>query len=163
MREAKIADADAIGRLHAISWINTYRGLLPDAYLDGNLQEERQEHWQKKLRSLSAREFVYLSEEEDSLQGFICVLDEPYQYYEALIDNLHVMPEMKGRGIGSLLLDTAVAELRRTKRMGFYLWVIEGNIAAENFYRRKGGRRADSQLFELGGAQIMENRFVWEL
>lgn len=119
MREAKIADADAIGRLHAISWINTYRGLLPDAYLDGNLQEERQEHWQKKLRSLSAREFVYLSEEEDSLQGFICVLDEPYQYYEALIP--------------------------------------------ENFYRRKGGRRADSQLFELGGARIMENRFVWEL
>jgi|SRR5579859_3567510 len=161
-RKGTIDDADAIGRLHALSWMTAYRGLLPDAYLDGNLEEERLAHWQKKMRGLSSREFVVLSEDEKGLKGFICVIDEPFHQYTALIDNLHVRPDLKGLGLGGLLLDLAIGELRRMNLKGVYLWVIEGNTPAEHFYRSKGGREMDTKWFELGGARIREKSYVWD-
>lgn len=33
-RRAQTADADAIGRFQTRAWAQTYRGLLPDEYLD---------------------------------------------------------------------------------------------------------------------------------
>ena len=37
LRQAEASDADVIARLHAASWREHYRGMLADAYLDGDL------------------------------------------------------------------------------------------------------------------------------
>jgi hypothetical protein len=35
VRPAGLSDADAIGRIHVAAWQQTYRGLIPDAVIDG--------------------------------------------------------------------------------------------------------------------------------
>ena len=47
MREAILADAEAIATVHVRSWQAAYRGQLPDEYLDGLTVEDRlsQHQW----------------------------------------------------------------------------------------------------------------------
>lgn len=50
LRQATARDADAIAAMHAASWAVTYRGLLPDGFLDAGLADNRMVHWQDQMR-----------------------------------------------------------------------------------------------------------------
>ena len=50
------------------------------------------------------------------------------------LDALYVRPDLKGRGIGSLLLDVIEA----THPEGYELWVFESNSGARRLYERRG-------------------------
>jgi GNAT superfamily N-acetyltransferase/chorismate mutase len=50
------------------------------------------------------------------------------------LDDLYVLPDVQGHGVGSTLLDLVKAE----RPDGFGLWVFESNVAAREFYARHG-------------------------
>ncbi|MBO0846092.1 MAG: GNAT family N-acetyltransferase [Nocardioides sp.] len=50
------------------------------------------------------------------------------------LDGLYVRSDLKGQGIGSLLLDVVEA----THPDGYELWVFESNIGARRLYQRRG-------------------------
>jgi chorismate mutase/GNAT superfamily N-acetyltransferase len=50
------------------------------------------------------------------------------------LDDLYVVPEHAGRGVGSTLLDLA----KSVRPAGFALWVFESNVPARRFYARHG-------------------------
>lgn len=52
-RAAVIDDAELIATLHAESWQRTYRGMMPDGFLDGPVAAERLDAWRNRLRNLS--------------------------------------------------------------------------------------------------------------
>ena len=61
-----------------------------------------------------------------------------------LIDNLHVLPGLKGRGIGRRLLEAAALETaRRYPDERVHLFVFEANAAARRFYASVGGREVE--------------------
>jgi hypothetical protein len=41
IRDASDCDLPAIARLHAASWMVAYRGILPDSFLDHDLEKNR--------------------------------------------------------------------------------------------------------------------------
>ena len=49
LRQADARDADLIAAMHADSWARTYRGLLPDGFLDQEVVQDRLVHWQHKI------------------------------------------------------------------------------------------------------------------
>ena len=57
------------------------------------------------------------------------------------LDQLFVLPEARGRGIGRLLLDFAKARLPG----GLWLSTAEDNHRARRFYERNGFRRSEEQ------------------
>jgi GNAT superfamily N-acetyltransferase len=162
IRDAKLSEANAIASLHASSWMTAYRGLLTDEYLDNDLEGERKKHWSEKMPAITDKEFVLVAENEGELIGFVAVLDKPEAGFDALVDNLHVRPDMKGRGIGGLLLNAVAARLLDMRRKSFYLFVLKGNISAENFYLAKGGQPMDVMTHEFGGKVVQATRFAWE-
>ena len=162
LRDYRLSDADAIGALHAQSWFTAYRGILLDSYLDSDLQRERQDYWRGKLPTLSAKEFIVVAEDDaGSVVGFAAVMDKPENGYDALLDNLHVRPDLKGKGLGGQLMKAVALKLRDTGRSSFYLWVLKGNVAAEEFYKSKGGVPEDISSTEFGGKTVGKRRFVW--
>jgi len=162
IREAKLSEAELIGSLHASSWMTAYRGLLSDEYLDNDLEAERRKYWLKKMPTITNKEFVLVAEENGELIGFVAVLDKPEAGFDALVDNLHVRPDLKRRGIGGKLLNAVATRLLDTQRKSFYLFVLIGNTEAENFYLAKGGRPLDILTHEFGGKVVQATRFAWE-
>jgi GNAT superfamily N-acetyltransferase len=141
IRHARRADAEVIARLHAESWRSTYRGIFADEFLDGPVFGERLSAWRERL-SMDAPEtrLVLLAGETEAPLGFICVLLDADRAYGSQVDNLHVLPEAQGRGLGRRLMACAarwVSERRPSSPM--HLWVFEGNTGARAFYERLGG------------------------
>jgi ribosomal protein S18 acetylase RimI-like enzyme len=162
IRDVDASEADAIADLHTLSWRIAYRGLLSDEYLDKNVQEERRRHWAQKMPALTEKEFVLAAEQDGKFVGFVAVLDKPEAGFDALVDNLHVRPDLKGLGIGGKLLNAVADRLLKTNRKSFYLFVLKGNTSAENFYLAKGGKRMDTWKNELGGMVVEATRFAWD-
>jgi GNAT superfamily N-acetyltransferase len=163
-RPATLADSQRIAFLHTMSWRDAYRGILPDAYLAGPIVGERAALWRLRLSSLGAdRLYVLLAEAEGTLVAFTCVLLDEEPLWGACLDNLHVLPELKGRGLGRQLFRRA-AQWVMSNEPGWpiHLWVFEGNDEARRFYDALGGEVVEHCLKRApGGADIPSLRYVW--
>jgi GNAT superfamily N-acetyltransferase len=163
-RDATANDATAIARLHAESWRSAYRGTFSDDYLESRVHEERKENWQKKFSGGSDKPmFAIVAEMGGELAGFACVYPDEDVVFGALLENLHVAPKLTGQGIGRRLLSEVVHRLRgKGSEGGLYLWVIEQNYRAREFYARAGAILAGSEVHSMpDGQSVVALRCHW--
>jgi GNAT superfamily N-acetyltransferase len=163
-RTATTNDVKAIATLHADSWKIAYRGILSDEYLDGGVVENRVEVWSARFQNPKETQHIIVAEEEGRLKGFACIFANEDARWGALIDNLHVAPHLKGRGIGKKLIIKA-ADWVRTHYPGsaLHLWVYEKNVAARAFYDKMSGKNVERQLHDNpDGSSAYALRYVWE-
>lgn len=164
LRNARKDDAERIARLHADSWRQSYRGILPDDFLDSDLVANRLRIWSDRLARDRADQLVYLAEDGPELVGFICAFGDENQRWGSYIDNLHVTSGSRGRGIGALLMGHAAEWLlMRYPQSGVYLWVFEANARARRFYERLGASNAETMADEPDPAAgpVPSCRYVW--
>ena len=139
-RSAARTDADAVARLHAESWRRHYRGAFSDAYLDGDEFADRRELWARRLDEPDPRARTFLAVDELALVGFVHVVLGADATWGALLDNIHVSAGHARRGIGSRLMALAAeVVIAEHAHGGMLLWVLEQNLAAQAFYRARGG------------------------
>jgi GNAT superfamily N-acetyltransferase len=164
LRPATPADADLIASIHSASWQATYRGLLPDAFLDGEVTRERAAYWQARLNAPGAeRRNVVIAEIAGEPIGFVCVERQPDSAWGVLLDNLHALPARQGIGVGKLLMRAAVDWARAQGESQLYLYVLEGNTPAIGFYERQGWQFAGAEPDHMGGVDITALRYVYRL
>jgi len=70
LRPVIASDAEVIAGLHTESWRDAYRGILTDAYLDGDILPERQAHWRARLERPTPGQFGFLALREATPVGF---------------------------------------------------------------------------------------------
>src|SRR5207248_10350455 len=68
IRPADVEDAAAIARVHVESWRTTYRGLLPDDFLDSLSEGRYLERWLRSLGDEATR--VYVAEDNHEAVAF---------------------------------------------------------------------------------------------
>lgn len=163
MRQAGPADAAAVAALHAESWRAHYRGAYRDAYLDGEVFEDRLRVWRKRLSRPAPDQLVVLAEQGEELIGFACAYAAADPAWGSLLDNLHVRSAHQGRGIGERLVAEVAAWCReRHPGGGLYLWVLQQNQRARRFYARLGARDCGGEHSEPpGGGRIHGRRYAW--
>ena len=103
-RLATPADAEAIAALRAQSWRQSYRGILTDAYLDGDTFADRRDVWQRRLSDPAPNQFLLVAETGGAVRGFVCAFGDDDPRWGTLVDNLHVSQALKGSGVGTALL-----------------------------------------------------------
>ena len=162
-RSAKPSDADAIALLHTRSWRENYRGSFSDAFLDGELPEERIRIWRARLADPPENQLVLLAFDETSLVGFVCACGAADPEWGSFLDNLHVASAAKRSGIGTALMTQVGARLDdRYPDHGVYLLVLEVNTSARRFYERLGGRNDGMSTMETHGGTVVQScRYVW--
>ena len=165
-REATARDSEAIAALHADSWRRHYRGSYSDAFLDSDVDADRLAVWTNRLPKTgrpTANRFTVVAESGGDIVGFGHTILNHDQTWGALLDNLHVTHELKGQAIGTqLMAELARRVLERTPSSGLYLWVLEGNQAAQAFYESRGGKCIESAASEPpGGGRVVALRYVW--
>jgi GNAT superfamily N-acetyltransferase len=163
IRVALPSDADTIAHLHVTSWRTAYRGALSDAYLDGSIEAERGALWHDRLAQPSANQFVVIAESGGQPVGFACAYGAEDPDWGTFLDNLHVLPEFKRRGIGAQLMRAVAAwSARAYPGQGIYLWMLGSNQDARRFYARIGGEHAGTDLWTPpDGSALPKVRIAW--
>jgi GNAT superfamily N-acetyltransferase len=163
MRRATATDAETIGRLHIASYHLTYRGLMPDAFLDSMTVTTHAETWRTKLTDPGTIAWL-VSRDGDDWVG-LCACG-PSKDSDAAPDtweiyHLHVLPPGRGHGLGGQLFDRAWETGRGAGSTSLTLWVVEGNRNAQQFYAHEGmapdGGRQTHPLWP--GAVLQEVRY----
>ena len=163
IRAAKPGDTDAIAQVHVAAWRAAYRGLVPDAHLDGLDWSEwaavRRE-WMTSAGSNGVRTLVAVT--DTSVIGFVSTGPERDGDLSTRgaqeVFALYVAPAAWGQGVGRDLLERAVDDV--PPEIVLVLWVLAGNERARAFYERQGFR-ADgaASTIQLGGRDLAEVRY----
>ena len=144
VRPVRDVDAEALGRVHATCWHETYDHLISKAALENVSPKRLAELWTHwAAQGPEFKMFAALSDGE--IVGFVGSgpardRDAPRGrelYFIYLLDAVH------GTGTGQRLFDAAVE-----KDEPVYLWVADDNPRAHRFYTRNG--------FTLDGATHTE-------
>lgn len=164
LRNARVGDAERIARLHADSWRRTYRGMMTDEFLDGDLISNRLRAWCERMEAARPGQLVVIAEEGVTLAGFVCLFAAEDAIWGSYIENLHVSSDHMRRGIGTALMAHAAEWLcREYARLGVYLWAMEANHRARRLYERLGASNAGSTLLmDPGGGSAPNCRYVWQ-
>ncbi len=162
IRDASAQDASAVTALHVASWRSSYRGVLPDTYLDGEAETERGAHWEKTLSGLGPKDLVLLAEDAEGLRGFISVYWRKEPGFDAYLDNLHVRPGHRGSGLGRQLLAAALQRLIGQGARNLCLWAFDQNQGAVRFYERLGGRPVDRGFDDFAGSNAPHTKIAWD-
>lgn len=157
-------DNDAYGITHVVtvSWNETYKGLVPDDFLENmkTNEDERARNLMEKFKTEDVKELVLEIDKE--IVGFIrygksqdlefANCGEIYAFY--IINKYH------GFGYGRKLFETAKQDLIN---MGFDKMIIaclKGNPTGD-FYKHMGGKYIKDGLFER--LNLKEDVFYYDL
>ncbi|MEL7467258.1 MAG: GNAT family N-acetyltransferase [Pseudomonadota bacterium] len=140
IREGTSVDLEAIARIHADSWRDSYRGIMEDAFLDWQVLEDRMDAWAGRFRAPPPDFQVLVAERDATVIGFICVFADEKPGW-LLLDNLHVSEAARRRGAGQKLMRAMSKRLAEKGRQKVRLLVLEGNEGACRFYERLGSTK----------------------
>lgn len=159
--EAGADDATAIAAIHIESWRKVYRGILPDSFLDHKVMDERRRYWDAALSNPRDGRFTLAAIRGGTVRGFISVARGGEAGYDAVIENLHVMPGQRGAGLGRKLIRRAVTRLIDEGASSVALTVYDANKAAIRFYKRLGGIADGGGIDPFAGADMPDTRYGW--
>jgi ribosomal protein S18 acetylase RimI-like enzyme len=161
---AQQQDFAAIAAVHAVSWRNSYRGILSDEYLNDELESERLSVWKRRLEFPKTNQYVIVAKQESHIVGFACAFGCQDELMGTMLDNLHVLPSQKGKGIGrKLVRDVAFWSDRCYPNKDLYLCVFEQNLLARRFYEGLGGVVVGEANWSAPDATVVkEIRYGWK-
>jgi GNAT superfamily N-acetyltransferase len=147
VRPARAEDAGQIALVHVRSWQGAYRGLMPQAYLDGLDVAQRTLTWERALAETGdPRTGVLVADDGEGVTGFVGYFPsrdpdaDPALTGE--IGAIYLLPGAWGGGTGRRLMDAALDRLAGAGCTQATLWVLESNARARRFYEA-GGWSAD--------------------
>jgi GNAT superfamily N-acetyltransferase len=163
LRQAVSSDAETIAALHTESWRNSYRGILLDDYLDGAILEERRSYWRESLNAPNAeRRFILLAECDRKAVAFVSAYLDVEPEFGVLLHNLHVLPQLKGQGLGRLIVGEAAQWTLLQNVKQIHLWVFEVNHDARKFYEKLGGKAVEEKRESVAGSVERKLlRYLW--
>ncbi|MFT2818286.1 N-acetyltransferase family protein [Leifsonia sp. A12D58] len=156
VRPVRDADAEALGRVHAACWHETYDHLISEAAL-ANLSPRRLAdlwtHWMGQ--GSGYRQYAALVDGEIiGFSGSGPARDEDAPR-ERELHVIYLLDKYHGTGIGQQLFDAACGDDQA------YLWVAADNPRAHGFYKRNGfAPDGSEQLQPFLGEEILEVRLI---
>jgi ribosomal protein S18 acetylase RimI-like enzyme len=161
VRRARVEDAEGIERVRTDTWRDAYRGLIPDALLDGlGYDATRRRAF---MAALPPQQFAFVAEEEGAVVGF-CLGGRsraPEVEFSGEVYAIYVLPGHHGRGIGRALLQAAATELVDRDLHSMIIWVLRENAQSRRFYERMGGAWVRDEERELDGVRVTESAYGW--
>lgn len=154
----KSDDKFAISKVYEESWKYAYQGIVPQDYLNSIPKGQ----WTSHIEQPDRKNLVMVWD------GIIIGtssfgksrMKEMNGFGEII--SLYFLPEYMRKGLGRLLLQAVVSEL---KKMGFdkvFLWMLEENRNARQFYEKCGFVQTERCLISnIGGKELKEVQYCY--
>jgi ribosomal protein S18 acetylase RimI-like enzyme len=164
IRIATEADLPDVATIHVASWQDAFRGVVPDAILDGLSVERSLEGWRSTFTSFPQN--ITVANTPAGIQAFCCAgpitgsdKDAPYPFR---IFALHVRTDQRQRGFGAALLRDALHRAFDRERLGSaILWTLEALHRSRRFYEREGGVVVKRGTWRVGDDALPEIAYGW--
>ncbi|RPF53408.1 GNAT family N-acetyltransferase [Aquisalibacillus elongatus] len=161
VREAVLSDAKGIAKVHIDSWRTTYKGLVPDQFLDSLDYDAREERWQNIIPNGK----VWVAENnQGEVVGFASGGPErsgDYPSYEGEIYAIYILKDYQGQGLGKMLVKPIVEHLKQQGIGTMLVLVLEGNPAT-HFYESVGGKAIGTENLTIAGKSLNEIVYAWD-
>jgi len=162
IRSATAEDAAIIADIHSKSWQSAYRDLMSDDFLINEIPDIKLEHWKGVFHKSPCKKVVLLAFFQDQAIGFIAIYLDHYKNYDGYIDNIHILPNIKGQGMGQKLMSVAATELLKLDKTSLALVVFTDNDGAIGFYQKLGGEIVGETSEMFGGKDLPEYIIAWK-
>ena len=138
VRHATVEDADALALVHVHAWQKAYAGIVPDHHLAA-LDPVARARWRRSMLAEPDRvTATFVAVDGDAVLGFTDVGPCPDNDTAGTVYAIYVHPDHWRRGVGRVLMETALAHLTTDGPRPVRLWVFEANQPARRFYERHG-------------------------
>ena len=149
IRPARVDDATAITRVRVDAWRHSYRGIVPDAFLDA-LDYSSEARRRRRIAAPQPDQVYLVYERDGEVAGFIDG-GQPApggQGFAAEVNALYVHPAHHRSGIGRALLVAAAEHFARRGMRSLIIWTLRRG-ASRKFYEAMGGKlvRERHQMF----------------
>ena len=155
-------DAEALARVHVTSWRETYRGLLPDAFLARMSEPGFARRFARDLADPRAGVTLAAANRYGLIgyaQGGPSRRGVPG---EGEVATLYVLRACQRQGVGAELLVEAARALAAQGAKSLMISVLRDNIPARRFYEHLGGQaETPRQERGPGGALLYEVAYHW--
>lgn len=153
IRRAIPEDGEVIARLHVEAWRAAYRGLVPEAFLEGMDYQRRAVRFREALSA--QEEETYLALAEGDLLGMLtiggCRDEDVDPAVTGEIWGIYLAPQYWRKGIGRMLCSYGESLLSGRGYRIATLWVLAGNERARRFYEAMGyAIYGASKVLDLG-------------
>lgn len=142
IRKANLQDVVAIAKVHVDSWRTTYKGIVPDSYLERLSYERRQVTWTHVITNQLESQVFVAEDDDHGIVGFANGGRERSGNlsYQGELYALYIFKEYQGSGIGRALTRAVVSQL---KENGYNMmtWVLKDNPSL-GFYEHIGKKIA---------------------
>jgi GNAT superfamily N-acetyltransferase len=163
IRTAIEGDIPGIAKVLVDSWNATFRGLVPDDFLDG-MSFARQEQRHRRMFALPGTIYhVAVDALSEAVVGFASggPIRHPLFSYQNELYTIYVLDAWQRRRIGTHLLRAVASDLCRDGRQGLVVWVLASN-PNRSFYERHGGRLVSTKPITLGSGTVDQMAFAWD-
>jgi GNAT superfamily N-acetyltransferase len=165
IRPAAIHDARAIAEVHVESWKTTYRGIFPEALLNGLSVETRESSWRDSLAECEPSSVTTLVG-CDATRGNVVVFISGGKERTGQLScdgelyAIYLLEEAQRKGLGSLLVRQFAQQLMTRGFGSMAVWVLALN-PSRSFYEGLGGKLIEQRLIEREGQTFLEVAYGW--
>ncbi|MDP5275470.1 GNAT family N-acetyltransferase [Chengkuizengella axinellae] len=162
IRQATQQDTKAIAKVHVDSWKTTYKGLIPDDYLNNRSVDDYKARWSEFLTYKN--QFVYVAEtKKGEIVGFSNGGRERdhHSEYKGEIYAIYLLKSYQRKGIGKLLVRPILKDLITMNIDTMLIWVLKENNS-RLFYESVGGRVVREKTISISGKALQEVAYGYE-
>jgi methylmalonyl-CoA epimerase len=180
LRSATPDDAAAIARVRIDAWQTTYRGIVPQAFLDEvHARDGFARRLASQLSDPSTGVEAVVAEIGGDVVGYAIIGPERVRLTRGAgasaattttsgqargeVYAIYLVEREQGRGIGRQLLREAERRLGNMGHADAVLWMIEANQPARRFYERMGWTLTGNRQVHDLGADVPEIQFERQL
>lgn len=127
IRQAEIADAKGIGKVHVDSWQTTYKELIPNKFLDNLNYADKEAQW--KMNLTDSRYFIIVAETNNQIVGYAAAQNEPGNNIEnsSRLTSIYILKEYQGNGLGKQLLYEMFTHFKEQNISSVYVEILKEN------------------------------------
>ena len=153
-------------RVNALSWKQSYKGIVNDDFLELiNTETEIKKTVTKLIDGLNDSSKRFLLRLNGEYAGIVRIRKTKYDNYKECgeLGALYLLDCAKGKGFGKILFCKAVEELKKIEFKRMILGCLSGNPSNE-FYKHMGGEFIDTNPLTLpNGQKLMENLYLYHI
>lgn len=160
IRKVNDSDIEFIANLYIKNWKKTYIGMLPNKFLNSLKVSDGIQKWQEYPRK--ERHMIFVAYEDEKFLGFSACKEDDEIKNCLYLDSLHVSEDLRGKGIGTKLLNTVGNYAYKEGYKCVSICIVKGNSNAKGLYEKLGAKHYKDFIDYFGSTKSNSEKLIWD-